>query len=120
MSPVVMIVEDEIFVALDLAETLQEQSMIVEGPFATVSAAIAHASVKLPDCAILDVRLADGEVFPLADYLAARQVPIVFHSGHAHQSDIGVRYPGSALCEKPCRPETMLRAVRRAVAAVAG
>ncbi|MEQ9633830.1 MAG: response regulator, partial [Roseovarius sp.] len=55
----------------------------------------------LPDVALLDVRLKDGEVFPLADKLVDLGVPIVFHSGHIFEEDVRTRYPGAETCQKP-------------------
>lgn len=58
-------------------------------------------------CAILDVRLRDGEVFPAADRLAQAGVPIIFHSGHADRQGLEDRYPGALVCAKPCAPRTL-------------
>jgi CheY-like chemotaxis protein len=80
--PTVLVVEDEFIIALDLSETVQDLGYDLEGPFEDNKNALEAIDGRLPDCAILDVFTADGEVYPLADRLAAAGVPIIFHSGH--------------------------------------
>ncbi|WP_459696252.1 response regulator [Acidisoma sp. C75] len=105
----VLLVEDELFVALDVQITVEESGLAVEGPYGTLQETLAALSAGLPRpvCAILDVRLRDGEVYPVADRLREAGVPIIFHSGHADQRTLEQRYPGAAVCGKPCSPATL-------------
>ena len=68
------------------------------------------------DAAVLDVRLADGEVYPLADALISAGVPIVFHSGHANESDLSSAYPGARALPKPTWGSEVARTVGIAAA----
>ena len=104
----VLIVEDEIFVALDLQMTFEEAGWDVAGPFASIEQSTLYLKNNTPTCAVLDVRLIDGEVFPVADILAERNVPFVFHSGHADGRQLAQRYTASAFCQKPCLPGKLL------------
>jgi len=104
-SPRVLIMEDEFIVALDLSDMTQELGFKVEGPFATLAEGQKAISQCVPDAAILDVQLADGEVFPLADQLMQMGVPIIFHSGHADSSVLLSRYPNARSASKPCAAE---------------
>ena len=83
MAGTVLLVEDELFVALDLQDTIENAGFSVDGPYISVASAMSALGSVLPDCAILDVRLADGEVYPVAEALAAAGIPFIFHSGHA-------------------------------------
>ncbi len=105
----VLIIEDEIFVALDLQMTFEDEGWDVAGPFASIEQSRLYLEDHTPDCAILDVRLIDGEVFPIADLLTSRNVPFVFHSGHADSRQLTSRYPQSAFCQKPCLPGRLVR-----------
>lgn len=116
MSKVVMLVEDEMFVALDIEMTLSEAGFQVDGPYATLEQALTALDARLPDCAILDVQLRDGEVFPAAERLRDAGVPIIFHSGHADAPLLGKHYPQAAVCSKPCAPSALQRAIARALA----
>lgn len=105
VAPRVLIMEDEFIVALDLSDITQDLGFQVEGPFATVAEGVRAVEHHVPDAAILDVQLADGEVFPLADYLMKLGVPIIFHSGHADNSQLKGRYPDARSAGKPCAAE---------------
>jgi DNA-binding NtrC family response regulator len=111
----VLLVEDELFIALDLQETIEEAGFHVVGPCAT----IAEAQAEIDRCAgrfavaVLDVRLADGTVFPAADRLQAAGVPLLFHSGHADDAALRQRYPSATVCPKPSAPDTLANALKR-------
>lgn len=110
MSEIVLLVEDELFVALDVQATVEDAGFVVDGPYATLRETlevIATKGYQRPACAILDVRLKDGEVYPAADLLRDAGLPIIFHSGHADQLTLERRYPGAAFCGKPCSPATL-------------
>jgi CheY-like chemotaxis protein len=113
--PTVLVVEDEFIVAYDLAETVRDEGFALAGPYAHGGEALARLDRDHPDCAILDVQLADGDVFSLADALAARGIPILFHSGHAVPGELIARYPGARACAKPCPPSELLCRLRDAV-----
>ncbi|MBC7147064.1 MAG: response regulator [Thioclava marina] len=104
MSGEVLLAEDEAVVALDLQFMLEDMGATVRGPCATVQAGLELVAERLPDIAILDVMLADGEVYELADKLHDAKVPILFHSGHADAHHLTARYPGAAICPKPAMP----------------
>jgi len=113
--PTVLVVEDEFIIALDLSETVQDLGYALEGPFEGNEQAIEAIEEQLPDAAILDVFTADGEVYPLADKLAAAGVPIVFHSGHVPPDEVKQRYPDALACAKPCPPNQLIDLVQEAV-----
>ncbi|WP_235528189.1 response regulator [Sphingomonas sp. Leaf231] len=111
----VLLVEDELFIALDLQETIEEAGFRVVGPCATI--AEAHAEIDRGAArfavAVLDVRLADGTVFPAADRLHAAGVPLLFHSGHADDVALRERYPSATVCPKPSAPDVLAAALKR-------
>lgn len=114
MAKSVLIVEDELFVAKDIQDMLEAAGFETIGPCDTVTEALATIEVTLPDCAVLDVKLRDGEVFAVADRLDALGVPIIFHSGHADGRALTERYEGARFFSKPCAPSVLERAVIQA------
>jgi len=116
--PRILVVEDEFIIALDLSETVKDLGYELEGPYADRGNAFEAIADDLPDCAILDVFTADGEVYPLADRLIEAGVPIVFHSGHVTPAEVKARYPGSAAYAKPCPPDQLIDALQEAVGKV--
>lgn len=115
MPAEVLIVDDAPFVAFDLEDTVFEAGFIALRPCGSVSGALALLDRRLPDCAILDIHLADGEVFPVADRLRDAGIPVIFHSGASDISDVRARYPYAHFCFKPCPPKQLSETLRRAI-----
>ncbi len=101
MPTTVLIAEDELLIAMDVMDELDAAGFVTVGPFAKTAQAVEYCLENMPDCAVLDVRLQDGESYPLADLLAQCNVPFIFHSGHAAQSALLERYPDMRMCSKP-------------------
>lgn len=113
--PRVLVVEDEFIIALDLSETVKDLGYELDGPYADRTNALEALEDDLPDCAILDVFTADGDVYPLADRLSEAGVPIIFHSGHVPPDELKGRYPEAQACAKPCPPDRLIDALQEAV-----
>ncbi|ANT62962.1 histidine kinase (plasmid) [Salipiger sp. CCB-MM3] len=109
----VLICEDEALVALDLQMILEDAGFDVVGSYPSVSKAMSALALMKPDLAVLDVRLADGEVFPVADQLKEMGVGIIFHSGHLVKGDITNTFPDAECCMKPVAPGTLIGALKR-------
>lgn len=78
----ILVAEDELLVALDYEDMLHELGCAALGPARAVSDALALARYARLDGAILDIRLIDGLVFPVAQVLRARKVPFCFITGY--------------------------------------
>ena len=110
--PVILLVEDEMIIAFDLCDRLEDCGFKVDGPYPSVARAMAALGALRPEAAILDVQLTDGDVMPLADRLAEMKIPIIFHSGHAKPEHLKQRYPEAAVCAKPCSAGTLEDSLR--------
>ena len=117
MSLCVLVTEDEMIIGVDLCDTVQEAGFEVEGPFDTSESAIDAVDRRKPDLAILDVKLDDGDVYPLAERLMAENIPVIFHSGHISPRDVFSRYPQALALAKPCPPSQVIATMREALAA---
>lgn len=118
MTDTVLIVEDELFVVLDLDDLIAEEGFAVAAHCGTVAATLRAIERHRPACAILDVRLPDGEVFPAADRMREMDIPLIFHSGHADEGALRSRYPGAQICPKPCSTAQLRKALQKAVSRV--
>jgi CheY-like chemotaxis protein len=86
----VLVVEDEMLLALDLEEGLRDLGCVVVGPAGTLRSALRLIETETVDAAILDVNLAGERVFPVARRLAEQGIPFVFATAYA---DAGEIYP---------------------------
>lgn len=78
----VLVLEDEFLAALDMADCVEARGGEVVGPVGQLDQALELVRSEPLDVAILDVRLNELDSFPVADALAARQVPFVFATGY--------------------------------------
>ncbi len=63
-----------------------------------------------PTAALLDVRLGDEEVYPLADLLRHLEVPFVFATAYERRSLPGA-YAQVPFCGKPIEPRHLIQAL---------
>lgn len=107
----ILIVEDDLFTALDLASALEEAEAIVLGPARTLSEAL-DLVTREPEinAAALDVNVAGKLVFPVADVLLERSTPFIFASGESG-SDIPQRFAGVAFYQKPMMPAALIHCI---------
>ena len=96
----ILIVEDAYLLAKDLADHLQARGARIVGPAGTVARALDLAGREPIDGAVLDVNLRDEDVYPVADLLIARGVPIVFCTGY-EELMLRPGYIGLPRCTKP-------------------
>lgn len=103
----ILLVEDEALVAALLEDMLADFGCILAGVAATVGEGLAAVETAADiDAAILDVNLRGQKVFPVADILADRGVPIVFSTAYG-PGDLMERYPRARIIQKPYRPEAL-------------
>jgi len=82
----ILIVEDEPTLAWILKELLHELGFVEISTAHDLITANAMLNENAPDLAILDVNIGPNPIFPFAEKLRVRQIPIVFSSGHASSS----------------------------------
>jgi CheY-like chemotaxis protein len=78
----VLVVEDELVIAVTIEDVLRALGCEIVGPVATVEKALKLARDETFDVAILDVTIRGGKVYPVAELLLARGIPFVFASGY--------------------------------------
>jgi DNA-binding LytR/AlgR family response regulator len=81
----VLIVEDEYFLAEDLAAYFTGIGAHVVGPAGTVGDAVRLVQSREIDAAVLDINLRGERVYPVADLLRQKAVPFVFASGYGEE-----------------------------------
>jgi CheY-like chemotaxis protein len=79
----ILVVEDEYLVADVLVQLIKLYGGTVAGPVATEEEALAILDETAVDCALLDVKLADGLCVALAEALAQRGIHVTLTTGYS-------------------------------------
>jgi DNA-binding response OmpR family regulator len=107
----IMIVEDDVLLALDLADTLRDAGLTILGPFGAVDVALGAVNADRPEVAILDIDLNGVLSFPIADALAAANVPFLWLSASSPDV-VPATHQTRPFLSKPFAAPTLLRVVR--------
>jgi len=97
----VLVVEDEMLVALGLEDNLKSLGCVVIGPVSNLAQAMHVAETVSADAAILDVNLRGEYVYPAAAILADRGIPFMFCSGFSGSMPFPDRFSGVTRVAKP-------------------
>ena len=103
----VLIVEDNIYLAMDLASAVEQLNGRVVGPAGTIAESLGLLDAEPVAAAVLDYELPCGDVTPLAKVLVSRKVPFVIHSSAPVAARVTLLRPGVPVLMKPIRPEDL-------------
>lgn len=96
----VLVAEDDDLILMLLEDILDELGCSVCGTVAGVKEAMEKVQAGGFDLAIMDVRLRDGSIEPVAEQLSAMGKPFVLATGYAAQS-LTERYGDVPVLQKP-------------------
>lgn len=106
----ILVVEDEFFIALDIATELEAMGARVSGPVSNIDDAFQRIdgapSVSL-DAAVLDVNVNGSMVYELADKLRQNKIPFVFVTGY-ECSNLPDRFRACLCLTKPCNERDLI------------
>jgi CheY-like chemotaxis protein len=106
----ILVVEDEMLVAMVLETMLDDAACRIVGPFGRLAQALASAQRDDIDAALLDVNLHGEQVFPVADALAVRNIPFIFVTGYG-AGGLPRRFKDRPTLTKPYRAAAVLAAL---------
>lgn len=109
---VVLVVEDEYYIATDASRALQGAGAEVFGPFPSEEAARAEIAVRRSDAAVLDINLGSGPLFKLADMLSDLGVAFVFITGY-DQEIVPERFSHIERLQKPVQLRQIVGAIAK-------
>lgn len=107
----VLIVEDEMLLAMDYEAMLQREGCTILGPVARASKAMALLETGRPDAVILDLNLAGERPVELAETLTALGVPFVIVSGYAEKQMQEPVFRAAPRLDKPLKPPELINAI---------
>lgn len=111
----VLLVEDELLVAMLIEDMLAEMGFEVIGPAARLERALTLARDQEFDVAVLDVNLASERSFPVADLLRQRGIPFVFATGYGAHG-VHERFADVPVLQKPFEAHQLERTLRAVLA----
>lgn len=95
----ILLVEDDLLIRTDLEDGLIDIGATV------VSTGRLTEAIELVETdvthAVLDVKLEDGHVHPIADRLQQRGIPFTFYSSSARCNGLAERFPDAVVLSKP-------------------
>jgi DNA-binding response OmpR family regulator len=109
-KPALLIVEDEIFIAMDLEQCLRDLGYVNIVIASSCEQARDWLASHTPAAAILDIALKDGSCTPLAGLLVERRVPFIVSSGLPVSSAEPLLSKGYWI-PKPFQPEGLKEAL---------
>jgi len=112
----ILVVEDEPLTAMLLRRELEAAGYAVVGPAARVAEALSLIAQRRPDAAVLDARLFDAFVTPVATALNAMGVPFVLCSGYGSLAGLPPALEGMPLLKKPVDSLSLQMAVAELLA----
>lgn len=107
----VLVVEDDYFIAIELADALRDAGAHVIGPVANVRSALDALGEPLDVCS-LDFRLGSETSVAVADELERRGVPFVFVTGTG--CELPAVHRAYAVTEKPFCPRELAKLLANA------
>jgi DNA-binding NtrC family response regulator len=110
MKKSVLIVEDDPIVAVAMARLVEDNLDCITTTAGSVAGAMALLDADV-DFGILDVEVADGLSFPLAEELAHRHIPFIFVSG-SDPRQVPTELATTPFFRKPIFPDHFLDVVR--------
>ena len=104
----VLIVEDNVFLAVDLSEAVEELEGRVVGPTNRICQALELLDSEEVAAAIVDAHLPDLDVFMLTSRLTQLGVPFVIQAESQLPGMIGFLHPEVPVLRKPVQPHAVL------------
>ena len=104
----VLIVEDNIFLAIDLSHEIEHSGGRVVGPASTAEEALRLMASEEVEVAVIDCDVAEHRLTELVMHLAEKEVPVVIHTAAGLPADIGRIVPEAPVLREPIRSKEVV------------
>jgi CheY-like chemotaxis protein len=111
-KPRVLLVEDEVMVAIYIEDVLADLGCDVVGVATNLVQGLALARARDVEFAVLDINLGGDMSFPVADVLRERKIPFLFVSGYT-SAGLVEEYRNEVRLRKPFRTPELASAIER-------
>ncbi len=111
----VLVVEDEAMIAMLVEDMVLDFGSEVVGPVANMQEAIRLAQSAELDAAILDINVGGTVIFPVADILTERGIPLIFATGYGSKG-LPARFQDNPTLPKPFSYQSLSEVLRKVLA----
>jgi len=111
----ILVVEDEMIVAMLIEDILMDGGATVVGPAARVAKALDLLGTESVDAALLDVNLAGENTMPVAEELRRRGIPFAFATGYG-AAGLPEGFATQPLLQKPFQERDLQEVMARVLA----
>ena len=111
----VLIVEDEMLIAMEIERLLERQGCVVLGPAPTIARALALLDQERPDAALLDLNLNGQPATPVAAALSERGVRFVLVTGYGEMQSKEPELQDAPRVDKPVHHQELVRTLAEAL-----
>jgi DNA-binding NtrC family response regulator len=98
----VMVLEDDVLIAMDMEDFLISEGCQVVGPISNVEAALEKVETAQLDGAVVDLNLRGELSVPVIEALKSRGVPVIVCSGYAELPGVQEMLKDVPMVPKPC------------------
>ncbi|MGF9564313.1 response regulator [Neorhizobium sp. JUb45] len=106
-KPTILLLEDDLLLAMDMEDFLDDRGYRIAGPYGRVDQALEAAESMHLDGAVVDLNLHGETSLPVIDLLRQRGVPVIVCSGYAELPELKQKLTGLPLLAKPWNPQKL-------------
>jgi len=110
----VLVVEDEMMIAMLIEDMLEEFGCTLVGPATTVSRALDLIAKENVEIAVLDLNLDGQDTYAIADALRQKSVPFIFATGYG-STGLRQEYGNRPVLQKPFQAQALESALAGAL-----
>ncbi|MDY0884763.1 hypothetical protein ACFPL7_05035 [Dongia soli] len=110
-----LIIEDEVLIALDMEATLLDAGAENVELLTTRREAMANLDGQGYTAAVLDIRVGNGTTYEIALRLNDDNIPFIFCSGQDLSADMRAKLPDAILLRKPVMPSDLIQGILQAI-----
>jgi CheY-like chemotaxis protein len=110
----VLVVEDEMMIAMLIEDMLEEFGCTLVGPATTVPRALELIAKENVEIAVLDLNLDGQDTYAIADALRQKNVPFIFATGYG-STGLRQEYGNRPVLQKPFQAQALENALAGAL-----
>ncbi len=113
-TPSILLLEDDLLLAMDMEDHLLDCGYRIVGPFGRIVDALDAIPRNELTGAIVDLNLHGELSFPVIEALKQRSIPVIVCSGYAELPELKARLKGLPLLPKPWSAQKLSRVMAEA------